>query len=190
VQCIFQGGGLHNTSLRRLASCERRCTGHLCSSCCWSHELVSHQRPTSASTFCSPHTSAIVAYAPTNEAQDEVKDVFYDQLASAVSGVPSHDILLVLSNLNAVTGWDRVPTGILEAVIGGFGSGIPNDNIIRLLSFCASFGLAMTGSWFRRRDIQRWTWYQTWTRSRSLMGDQFMRPAARGAEMTSATPLT
>jgi len=63
----------------------------------------------------------------TSQLSFEVKDVFYDQLASAVSGVPPHDILLVLGDLNAVTGQDRVG---LEAVIGGFGSGIPNDNTI------------------------------------------------------------
>jgi len=89
-----------------------------------------------------------------NEAQNEVKDHFYEQLACAVSDVPPHDILLVLGDLNAVTGWNRVG---LEAVIGGFGSGIPDGNTIRLLPFCESFGLAVTGSWFKRRDIHCWT---------------------------------
>jgi len=82
-------------------------------------------------------------HAPTDVASDEVKHAFYDQLTSTVSGVPPHDILLVLGNLNAVTGRDRVG---FEAVITEFGSGNPNDNTMRLLSYCASSSLAVTGS--------------------------------------------
>jgi len=106
----------------------------------------------------SMNISAIVTYAPTNEVPDEVKDRFYDQHESAASGVPPHNILLVLGNLNAVTGGDRVG---YEAVIGKFGSGIPKDKTMRLAYFCASFGLAVTSSWFRRHDIYRWSWYST-----------------------------
>jgi len=85
-----------------------------------------------------------------------VKDAFYDQLTSAVSVVPPHDIFLVLGDLNAVTGRDQMG---FEAVIGEFGSCTPNDNTLRLLSYCASSSLAVTGSWFRRRNIHRWSWY-------------------------------
>jgi len=97
------------------------------------------------------HISAIVACAATNGASDEGKDAFYDQLTSAVSGVPPHDILLVLRDQNAVTGQD--PMGF-EAVNGEFSSGTPNDNTIRLLSYCASPSLALTGSKFRQEKLE------------------------------------
>jgi len=69
-----------------------------------------------------------------------VKDVFYYQLTTAVSGVPPYDILLVLGDLNDVAGRDRVG---FEAVIGEFSLGNPNDNtMMRLFSYCALFVLA------------------------------------------------
>jgi hypothetical protein len=102
------------------------------------------------------HLSVIVAYAPTEDGDSDVKDAFYDQLETAVLSIPTHDIMLILGDLNAVSGTDRPG---FEAVVGKFGSGIPNDNSARLLTFCASTGLSIVGSWFRRRDIHRWTWH-------------------------------
>ena len=36
--------------------------------------------------------------------------------------------------------------------------GVENDNGERLLDLCALHRLKITGSWFRRRNMQRWTW--------------------------------
>ena len=51
---------------------------------------------------------------------------------------PKHDVLLILGNLNAVSEVDR--SGF-EKVVGQFGSGIANDNSLRLLARCSSNGL-------------------------------------------------
>jgi len=102
------------------------------------------------------HMTVIVTYAPTEDASDEEKDMFYDQLTSAVSQVTPQDILIFLGDMNAVTGADRLG---YKSIIGGFGSGVVNDNSHWLLSLCASSGLAVTGSWFRQRNMHRWTWY-------------------------------
>jgi len=48
--------------------------------------------------------TVIVTYAPTENASDEEKDMFYDQLTSSVSQVTPQDILIVLGDMNAVTG--------------------------------------------------------------------------------------
>ena len=97
----------------------------------------------------------IVAYAPTEDSASADKDIFYQQLESLTQSTHTHDQLIILGDLNAVTGTDR--SGF-ERVIGPFGSGTPNDNSDRLLSYCATFGLSAVGSWFRRKDIHRWTW--------------------------------
>jgi Reverse transcriptase (RNA-dependent DNA polymerase) len=109
------------------------------------------------------HLSVLVAYAPTEDSADADKDCFYNQLDSFVSSVPPHDMLLILGDLNAVTGKSRVG---YESVVGGFGSGVVNENSLRLLTFCASNGLAVVGSFFQRRDNYRWTWYSNDGRTR------------------------
>src|SRR5271163_3658012 len=102
------------------------------------------------------HLSVIVVYSPTEEASDEDKDLFYNDLETATASVRPHDQLIILGDLNAVTGTDRAG---IESVVGSFGSGMVNDNSFRMLSFCGSNGLSAMGSWFKMRDIHRWTWY-------------------------------
>ena len=40
--------------------------------------------------------SVLVSYAPTEDSPDEDKDLFYDQLESAIMSVPQHDQLILL----------------------------------------------------------------------------------------------
>ena len=42
--------------------------------------------------------------------------------------------------------------------MGPFGSGTPNDNSDRLISYCSMHGLTIVGSWFQHLDIHRQTW--------------------------------
>jgi len=101
------------------------------------------------------HLSILVVYAPTEDSLDTVKDQFYDQLQSVVNSIPHHDQLVLIRDFNAVSGTDQ--TGF-EQVVGNHGSGTPNDNSLRLLTFCAAHGLSILGSWFQHRNIHRFTW--------------------------------
>ena len=49
-------------------------------------------------------TSIIVFYAPTNDAEEEQKDTFYQQLQKAVHKIPTHYVLLIIGDLNAKVG--------------------------------------------------------------------------------------
>ena len=75
---------------------------------------------------------------------------------SILDTVPPHDQLVLLGDLNAVSGTSRDG---FEQVVGNFDSGVPNDNTYRLLTLCATYGLAILGSWFQRRNIHRFTWF-------------------------------
>ena len=107
--------------------------------------------------------TVVVAYAPTELADAQTKDAFYDQLCAAVSSAPPHDLLYVLGDLNATTSSD--PT-LFPNVVGNYGSGTLNDNSERMLTFCAAHGLAALRLWFRRKDIWRWTWISNDGRTR------------------------
>ena len=86
----------------------------------------------------------IVAYAPTEEHHAVEKDNFYAQLEALSRSISPHDQLLILGDLNAVSGTDRQG---YEQVVGKFGHGNANDNTFRLLSFCSSLSLSLMGSW-------------------------------------------
>ncbi|KAK2715872.1 hypothetical protein QYM36_010439 [Artemia franciscana] len=51
--------------------------------------------------------SVIVCYAPTNEADDDVKDSFYETLEAVTKDIPKHDALCFVGDLNAKVEADR-----------------------------------------------------------------------------------
>ena len=50
--------------------------------------------------------TVIVAYAPTDISDEETKDAYYEQLQSTVGSAPPHDIVIVLSDANAMLSLD------------------------------------------------------------------------------------
>jgi len=67
-----------------------------------------------------------------------------------------NDLTLVVGDFNAVSGVVR--DGI-EAVVGPCGSGTANDNSERLINFRQVARLRIAGSWFKRKDIHRLSWF-------------------------------
>ena len=99
----------------------------------------------------------LVCYAPTEEAEEEVKDRFYDQLQAAIEDVPAHDMLLIIGDLNARTG--SINTG-RERVMGshGLGTHLMNENGERMCDFCELNSLLVGGTLFQHKDIHKRTW--------------------------------
>ena len=104
----------------------------------------------------SGHMSVIVCYAPTETSDDAPKDQFYDDLSVAVNHTSRHDVTIVMGDLNASIGSDRLAH---RGIIGPVCSGFANDNGCRLLDFCASNDLRIGSSWFSRKRIHQLTWY-------------------------------
>ena len=105
------------------------------------------------SRFCK--LTILQCYAPTNEAEEEVKEDWYEQLQMAVSMLPQHDMLLLTGDMNAKVGTDN---SNYERVMGRHGCGVRNDNGERLADFCMSNNLVIGGTIFPHKDIHKLTW--------------------------------
>ena len=56
---------------------------------------------------CFAKLTVIQVYAPTNDAEDESKEEFYEQLQWEVEATLRHDVLIVMGDLNAKIGEDN-----------------------------------------------------------------------------------
>ncbi|XP_065583461.1 craniofacial development protein 2-like [Artemia franciscana] len=93
--------------------------------------------------FVSNHTkmTIIACYAPTNEADEEEKDAFYNMLHSVTKDVPRHDVLCVVGDLNAKVGADRQ---YCPEVLGPHGMGEINENGTLLIDYALSNDLLLS----------------------------------------------
>lgn len=99
--------------------------------------------------------SVIVAYAPTEVADEEDKEEFYSALQTAVEDIPRHDVLLLLGDFNAQVGSNNENR---ERIMGQHGTGQLNDNGERLIGFCEENTLVLGGTLFAHKTIHKLTW--------------------------------
>ena len=87
------------------------------------------------SRFDSKHIklNVIQCCSPTNDARDEDKDAFYNQLQSVLHRTPKHDMVAVMGDLNAKVGCNNIGR---EACMGAHGIWQMYENGERLLDFC------------------------------------------------------
>ena len=89
--------------------------------------------------------SVVTCYAPTEEAEQEEKDNFYDSLQSTLEDVPKHDVLVVLGDFNAGVGSDNIDR---ERIMGKHGINTMTDNGSRLCDICGENDLVIGGTLF------------------------------------------
>uniref|UniRef100_A0AAQ6AH14 Endonuclease/exonuclease/phosphatase domain-containing protein n=1 Tax=Amphiprion ocellaris TaxID=80972 RepID=A0AAQ6AH14_AMPOC len=111
--------------------------------------------------------TVIVAYAPTDVADEDVKDAFWDQLHQAVGQAPPHDITIILTDANATLSSSDRSTG--SPVGTTFADRTTNDNGNRLLLLCHHNNLCVADTWFPRKRIHHWTWYSLDGRTRKAL---------------------
>ena len=75
--------------------------------------------------FKCQNTTIIQVYAPTNDAEEVVKENFNQQLQSAYSMTQAIDLTMVIVDLNAKVGADNRNW---EASMGTHGDGVINEN--------------------------------------------------------------
>ncbi|XP_063427083.1 craniofacial development protein 2-like [Mytilus trossulus] len=99
--------------------------------------------------------TVIQTYAPTNDAKEEEKEEFYQQLQDNVSSCNKNDMLIVMGDLNAKVGKDN---SNLQEVLGKHGCGTINENGELLCNFCQINVLIITVSIYPHKEIHKVTW--------------------------------
>ncbi|XP_043064099.1 uncharacterized protein LOC122320089 [Drosophila ficusphila] len=97
----------------------------------------------------------VQCYAPTEDANDDIKDDFYTALTSTLTGIPRGNITVIMGDFNAKIGPNFTR---MRSATGGHGIGTRNNNGDRLIEVCQMFQLIIGGSMFPHRDIHKYTW--------------------------------
>ena len=95
--------------------------------------------------------TVIRCYAPIEDAPEEKKEIFYEQLQQVIQEVPSHHVLCVTGDFNARVGNDNEGR---DNIVGRNGGGNISDNGHRLCDLCEENNLAIGGTLFQHRDTQ------------------------------------
>ena len=96
----------------------------------------------------------IVCYAPTNEADIQTKEDFWNTLTSLTNGVRERERKCLIGDFNAEPGSNKENEHLC---IGPFSFGEENDNTEKLLSLCEANKLLIAGTWFRHPFVHRYT---------------------------------
>ena len=101
------------------------------------------------------NTTIIQVYAPTNNAEEEEKEDFYNQLQSAYNKRKARDLTMVISDLNTKVCSDNRNW---EVSMGAHSEGVINENGEMFCDFCASNGLVIGGTLFPHKKSRKVTW--------------------------------
>lgn len=99
--------------------------------------------------------SVVQCYAPTQDADDEVKLAFYDQLNKCLAEIPKGDLKLMMGDFNAKVGSENKN---LEHVMGKHGVGVMNSNGELLVELCGLNELKIGGTLFPHKLTHKVTW--------------------------------
>ena len=106
---------------------------------------------------CHSKTTIIQVYAPTEEAEEEEKDDFYNSLQDTLNEILKHNIKILMGDMNAQISRNR--DGFEQMMIGPFGSAShTNNNGERLILFCGINDHCIENSYFRHKMIHKYTW--------------------------------
>ena len=97
----------------------------------------------------------IQCYAPTNTANANDKEEFYDQLQATINRVPKTDLKIVMGDINAKVGEDNPER---ELIMGKHGVGELNENGELFRDFCIFNDVVIRGTVFPHKTIHKTTW--------------------------------
>jgi len=99
--------------------------------------------------------SILQCYAPTNTADQEVKEELYEQLQSVLKRTPNRDITIALDDFNAKVENDN---STREIIMKKEGLDTMSENGELFTDFCEQNDLVIAGTVFPHRKIHKVTW--------------------------------
>ena len=114
-----------------------------------------HLISSSEQASCFPLTKGrfatlISAYAPTLDAEHNIKEDFYQALDSVIQTTQATDKIILMGDFNARVGTEHL---VWSKVIGQHGVGKMNSNGLRLLSLCAEHDVVITNTTFQMKNL-------------------------------------
>jgi endonuclease/exonuclease/phosphatase family metal-dependent hydrolase len=99
--------------------------------------------------------TVVQCYAPTEDAEEEVKQAFYDMLQKTLTETPKKDMKVLMGDFNAKVGSDN---DTIENVMGKHGLGEMNENGELLVEACGMNELRIGGTLFPHKECHKVTW--------------------------------
>ena len=129
--------------------------------------------------------SFISAHAPTEEKDEETKDIFYDQLEQIITEVPQHDMLILCGDFNAKIGKEQ----FLRPHIGQHSlHDVSNENGLRLVEMAAANNMLIKSTMFQHKEIHKQTWVSNDGRTRNQI-DHIVVDARHGSNVIDVRSL-
>lgn len=100
-------------------------------------------------------TIVICCYAPTLNAPELTKELFYEHLGRIVGNVTKGDDIIIAGDMNARIGKSNF---LWKNIIGKHGVGQRNGNGLQLLQFCSQYNLRVMNTFFQQKNIHKYTW--------------------------------
>lgn len=97
----------------------------------------------------------INCYAPTEDKNDDIKDIFYEKLEAVYDSLPIHCVKMVVGDFNSKVGRENSfrPTIGPDSL-----HNISNNKGTRLINFASSKNLIVSSTYFPRKAIHKHTW--------------------------------
>ncbi|CAH2091369.1 unnamed protein product [Euphydryas editha] len=97
--------------------------------------------------------SILQIYAPTDQAMEKEKDIFYTSLTKTMQNLNKN--IIVIGDFNGQIG---AKSDKEEFIIGKYGQGKRTDNGQRMINFCFEQNLRVMNTFFLKKQDRKWTW--------------------------------
>lgn len=103
-------------------------------------------------------------YVTTNDAEDDIKQEFYEALQAELQKVPKQDLTILMGDLSAKV---RSQNTGYERVMGRHGYESMNENGEYFTEFCGNNNFVIGGTLFQHKEIHKLTWVSPGERAKN-----------------------
>ncbi|XP_039297864.1 uncharacterized protein LOC120354582, partial [Nilaparvata lugens] len=129
--------------------------------------------------------SLICVHAPTNEADGNNKDQFYEKLENVYKDTPEYDVKIILGDFNAKLGREQC----YRPTIGPYSlHNESNENGLRMIDFAGGNNMTISSTFFKHKDVHKMTWLSPDGRTKNQI-DHVMIDRRHGSDILDVRSL-